>query len=328
MARTDSSPELSLVIPFLDEEQALPLLKERLLALSELPENREIVFVSDGSTDASASFIEEWGARDPRVKLVVFTRNFGHQPAIGAGLDFAAGRYVGIMDADLQDPPEILLQMYREASQGGWDVVYHTRIRREGAWLKRLGYKAFYSLYRYLAESPIDADSGDFCVLSRRAVDALKSLPERMRFIRGLRSWLGLRSKAFPASRPARAAGKAQYSWARLLGLALNGLTSFSAKPLRLATLSGLALCSLAMILAMLYLSLWLFFGIHNNAPGFTTIVLLVLFLNGLQFLMMGIIGEYVGQTFLEVKARPIYLVDRTVNFQRETQEPSPEKQP
>ncbi len=322
-------PELSIVIPFLNEEQGLPLLRRSLAALSELPEGWELVFVSDGSTDGSVPMIEEWASQDKRVKLVVFTRNFGHQSAICAGLDFAAGRYVGIMDADLQDPPEVLLQMYREACQGGWDVVYHARVRRQGSWLKRLGYRAFYSLYRLLAESPVAADSGDFCVLSRRAVEALRALPERVRFVRGLRSWLGLRSKAFPASRPDRAAGKAQYSWARLLALALNGLTSFSARPLRLATLSGFLLCSLAMGLACVYLSLWLFFGIHQKAPGFTTIVLLLLFLNGLQFLMLGIIGEYVGQTFLEVKARPTYLVDRTVNLEMAAPlEPSSRKQP
>jgi dolichol-phosphate mannosyltransferase len=309
------------VIPFLNEEAALPELRKRFERLENLPRDFEIVFVSDGSTDGSVELVEQWASTDPRIKLLVLTRNFGHQAAISAGLDHANGNYVGIMDADLQDPPEVLLDMYQEAVDGGWDVIYSVRARREGGWLKRLSYRFFYSLYTSLAESPVDTRSGDFCVLSRRAVDALLSLPEKVRFLRGLRSWLGLKAKAVPTSRPDRVAGKPQYSRRKLIALALTGLTSFSARPLRIATVAGMVLCSGAMLAAVFYLLKWYFLDLHATSPGFTTIVILILFLSGLQFLLIGIIGEYIGQIFLEVKRRPTYLVDRRVNLDSRTRQ-------
>lgn len=307
-------PRLSVVIPFLNEEEALPRLRERFARLGGLPEAWEIVFVSDGSTDRSVEIVEEWAAADRRVKLLVLTRNFGHQPAISAGLSYARGEYVGIMDADLQDPPEVLLEMYREAREGGWDVIYSTRARRRGQAFKKISYKVFYRVYAYLAQTPINTDSGDFSVLSRRAVDALLSLPEKVRFVRGLRSWVGLRQKSRPTERPERVAGEPQYSWVNLAALALNGLTSFSVRPLRLATISGLLICVVAMLLGVTYVFIALFTDLHEQVPGFATIAILLLFLNGFQFLLIGILGEYIGQIFQEVKQRPTYLVERAVN--------------
>jgi dolichol-phosphate mannosyltransferase len=286
-------PQLSVVVPFLNEQDALPLLKERLRRLTDLPETYEFVFVSDGSTDQSVHYIEQWAAEDPRVKLVVFTRNFGHQAAVGAGLEFAQGDYVAIIDADLQDPPEVMLEMYHTARVEGLDIVYSVRERRDTSLIKRLAYRTFYRLYAYLAESPVHMDSGDFAVLSRRAVDELLALPERVRFIRGLRSWLGLRSKAVPTTRPERAAGQPQYSWSKLLNLAVRGVTSFSTKPLRLATLGGLLLCLMAFLISLVYVGRWAFGGLHEKVPGFTTVVVLLLFLNGVQFLLIGVLGEY-----------------------------------
>jgi dolichol-phosphate mannosyltransferase len=308
-------PQLSVVIPFLNEQETLPLLKERLSALTDLPETYEFVFVSDGSTDQSIEFIEQWAAEDPRVKLVVFTRNFGHQPAVCAGLEFAQGDYVAIMDADLQDPPELMLEMYGMAQTENLDVVYSVREHRETSLLKRLAYRLFYWLYSYLAESPVNIDSGDFSVLSRRAVHELLALPERVRFVRGLRSWLGLRSKAVPTMRPERAAGQPQYSWSKLISLAIRGITSFSTQPLRLATVGGLLLCTVALLVSLIYVGYWAFSGLHKTLPGFTTIVVLILFLNGVQFLLLGIVGEYVGQIFMEVKRRPVFIVERTINL-------------
>ena len=307
-------PQLSVVVPFLNEEEALPLLRQRLTALPGLPPRWELVFVSDGSTDNSVPLVEQWAAEDPRVKLIVFTRNFGHQPAVCAGLAFATGEYVAVMDADLQDPPEEMLEMYARARAENLDIVYSVREHRHASHWKRAAYRVFYRLYSYLAESPVNMDSGDFSVLSRRAVDALLALPERVRFVRGLRSWLGLRSRAVPTMRPARAAGRPQYSFVKLVHLATHGITSSSTKPLRLATLIGLGLCVVACLLGMLYLGLWAFWGMHERLPGFTTIVVLILFLNGIQFLLIGVLGEYIGQIFMEVKQRPVYLVDRTVN--------------
>jgi glycosyltransferase involved in cell wall biosynthesis len=308
-------PQLSVVVPFLNEQETLPLLKERLQALADLLETYEFVFVSDGSTDRSIAFIEQWAAEDPQVKLVVFTRNFGHQPAVCAGLEFAQGDYIAIIDADLQDPPELMLEMYRTARAEDLDVVYSVREHRDTSPVKRLAYRSFYRLYSYLSESPVNMDSGDFSVLSRRAVNELLVLPERVRFIRGLRSWLGLRSKAVPTTRPERAAGQPQYSWSKLISLAIRGLISFSTKPLRLATISGLLLCMVALLLSLVYVGYWAFGGLHEKLPGFTTLVVLMLFLNGAQFLLVGILGEYVGQIFIEVKQRPVFVVDRTINL-------------
>jgi glycosyltransferase involved in cell wall biosynthesis len=316
--RSSTQTPLSLVIPFLNEEKSIPLLRERLSTLEGLPDNAEFVFVSDGSTDGSLKLLEAWATEDPRVKIIVLSRNFGHQPAITAGLDHAAGERIGIMDADLQDPPEVLLEMYAEALSGDWDIVYNVRAGRDANLVKRGAYRMFYAVYEFLADSPIDANSGDFCVLSRRAAHALASLPEKVRFVRGLRSWLGLRSKAIHSQRPRRAAGQAQYSWSKLFSLALQGITSFSIRPLRIAIIAGAMLCTASFALAAAYLGFWLFADMHQRLPGFTTIVILILFLSGTQFLMLGILGEYIGQIFLEVKGRPSYLVDRTINLQRE----------
>lgn len=307
-------PRLSIVIPFLNEEAALPRLRERFESLGGMPETWEIIFVSDGSTDQSVEIVEDWASEDRRIKLLVLSRNFGHQPAISAGIGYARGEYVGVMDADLQDPPEVLLEMYGEACGGGWDVVYSTRARRRGRALKRIAYKVFYRLYSYLAQTPINTDSGDFSVLSRRAVSALLSLPEKVRFVRGLRSWIGLRQKPWPIVRPERVAGEPQYSWVKLAALAINGLTSFSVRPLQLATISGLLICLVAMLLAALYGFIVLFTDLHERVPGFATIAILLLFLNGFQFCLTGILGEYIGQIFQEVKRRPTYLVERVVD--------------
>jgi len=317
----ETAPQLSVVIPFLNEESALPRLRERFGTLSDLPESWEVVFVSDGSTDRSVAIVEDWAAEDGRIKLLVLTRNFGHQPAISAGLSYARGEYVGVMDADLQDPPEVLLEMYREAREGAWDVIYSTRARRSGHPLKKAAYKIFYRVYSFLAQTPINTDSGDFSVLSRRAVHALLSLPEKVRFVRGLRSWVGLRQKSRPTVRPERVAGEPQYSWLNLVALALNGLTSFSVRPLRLATISGLLICVVAMLLAFSYVFIALFTNLHDRVPGFATIAILLLFLNGFQFLLIGILGEYIGQIFQEVKQRPTYLVERVVNLKESERE-------
>lgn len=306
---------LSIVVPFLNEEMALPILRSRLESLEGMPEDHEVVLVSDGSTDAGVAFVERWAAEDRRIKLIELARNFGHQPAIRAGLDAACGDCVAVMDADLQDPPEELLRMYGELKRENLDIVYSIRAAREGGLILRLAYRVFYALFRVLSDGPSSPDSGDFCVLSRRAVDILRRFPERVQYLRGLRSWIGLRSLGIPMHRPLREAGSSRYSLGNLVSLAVNGIVAFSAKPLRLASLLGVGLCATAMGLAGMYLFLWIAYDIHSKSPGFTTIVILLLFLSGAQFLMMGILGEYVRQIFLEVKGRPIYLVARTVNL-------------
>jgi dolichol-phosphate mannosyltransferase len=306
-------PDFSVVVPFLDEEEALPLLKERFEQMK-LPEKSELILVSDGSTDRSLDFVEQWAEADPRVQVIVFSRNFGHQAAISAGLDFAQGKYVGVMDADLQDPPEVLLDMLKQAMLGNYDIVYGVRSEREGGLLKRIAYRMFYLIYSFLADTPVQVNTGDFCVLSRRAVDILTCMPEKLRFLRGLRSWIGLRQSGFPLQRPTRAAGKPQYSFGKLVSLAVTGITSFSIKPLRLATFMGILLCLLSFTATGLYLITFLLADLHKKVPGFTTVVILILLMNGLQFLMMGILGEYVGRIFWEVKQRPSYLIERLIH--------------
>ena len=310
-------PELSVVIPFLNEEQVLPLLRERLDKIRNRSAACELLFVSDGSTDGSTRFIEAWASEDPSVKLIVLTRNFGHQSAVSAGLSFASGNYIGIMDADLQDEPEVLLEMHRTLTEEKVDVVYAVRTSRSETKLKRFFYFVFYRLYLYLADSPVQADSGDFCVMSRRAVRLLLSLPEKLRFVRGLRTWIGLPSKPFPISRPARAAGSPQYSLRKLTKLAFSGLTSFSTRPLRVGFVCGSILCVGAVVGALTYLGIAFFTNIHVAAPGFSTLVIVLLFSNGLIFLYLGILGEYIGQMFMEVKARPSFIVERTINLER-----------
>ncbi|MBA3607689.1 MAG: glycosyltransferase family 2 protein [Chthoniobacterales bacterium] len=308
-------PALSIVIPFLNEEKVLPLLQARLEKLQAAVAGLELIFVSDGSTDASCALVEKWAARDPTVKLIALTRNFGHQSAVSAGLSFASGEVVGVMDADLQDEPEILLEMFQLLQKEALDVVYAVRTRRHGKPLKRLFYFLFYRLFLYLADSPVQLDSGDFCVMSRRAVTLLLALPEKLRFVRGLRAWLGLPARPFPLSRPARAAGSPQYSLGHLMKLAGSGLTSFSTRPLRLGFIFGSLLCLGAVIGAVIYLGFALFSDTRLAAPGFSTLVIILLFSNGLVFLYLGLLGEYIGQIFMEVKGRPSFLVERTVNL-------------
>jgi glycosyltransferase involved in cell wall biosynthesis len=310
-----SQPDLSIVIPFLNEERVLPLLRERLQKLTNRPSDWELLFVSDGSTDGSVRLVEAWTKADPSVKLIILTRNFGHQNAVSAGLSFASGKCVGIMDADLQDEPEILMEMYKQLLTEKVDVVYGVRTSRSETKIKRLFYFLFYRLYLLLADSPVQMDSGDFCVMSRRAVQLLLRLPEKMRFVRGLRAWLGLPGRAFPISRPARAAGETQYSVRKLTKLAFSGLTSFSTRPLRLGLLCGSFLCFGAVLAALIYLGIALFTSVHVTAPGFSTLLIVLLFSNGLIFFYLGILGEYLGQMFMEVKARPTFIIERTINL-------------
>jgi dolichol-phosphate mannosyltransferase len=315
------SIELSIVIPFLNEKNVLPLLRARLeqvLREKEAP-SCEIIFVSDGSTDGSTEVVENWAKNDRSVKLVVLSRNFGHQNALSAGLSFANGDCVGIMDADLQDEPEALMRMYQLLRAEKLDVVYAVRRDRQENRFKRALYFLFYRFFLFLADTPVDVDSGDFCVMSRRAVGQLLDLPEKLRFVRGLRAWLGLPGRAFPISRPARAAGDPQYSFAKLLRLATSGLTSFSTKPLRIGFVCGTLLCLLALVAAAVYVALALFTNTHIAAPGFTTLVVVLLFSNGFVLLYLGVLGEYIGQMFMEVKRRPSFVVHRAVNFESDS---------
>jgi len=300
-------PELSVVIPVFNEEQTLDRLVERLTrVLDSIGEPWEVLFVNDGSLDRSAAMLRAFHERDARLKSIVLSRNFGHQVAISCGLDFARGHGVIVMDGDLQDPPEVLPDLVRTWREG-WDVVYAVRHRRKENVFKRAAYKTFYWLLRRVSYLDIPLDSGDFSLIDRRVVDLLKSMPERNRFVRGLRTWVGLRQTGFEYARAARFAGESKYSFTKLLRLAFDGLVSYSYVPLRVVSNIGL-LVSLTALAYMTYLLLARLLG-DRTIQGWTSTVVIVLFLGGIQLLSLGIIGEYIGRIFDEVKQRPHYVV-------------------
>ncbi len=306
---TGRGPEVSVVLPVFNEAENLPALYHRLTTVLEtegLP--YELVFVDDGSSDGSTEFLRALTADDARVRVVELARNFGHQVAISAGLDYARGDAVIVMDADLQDPPEVLPQFIAEWRAGN-DVVYAIREQRKENWLKRLAYTAFYRMLRRVANVDIPLDAGDFCIMDRRVVNLLRTMPERNRFVRGIRSWVGLRQKGLPYERQARYAGRPKYTFGRLTLLALDGFISFSHTPLRLASLLGIGISLMSFVLAAFYFVKKLTLGL--NPPGFATLVVAIFFLAGMQLITIGVMGEYIGRIFDEVKQRPLYIVRR-----------------
>jgi dolichol-phosphate mannosyltransferase len=301
------APELSVVIPVYNEEENLPILRRRLgQVLDQTEMTYELVFVDDGSRDASLGLLRAFANDDPRVVVVELARNFGHQVAISAGLDHARGAGVIVMDADLQDPPEVLPQFIAQW-RAGHDVVYAIREQRKEGWLKRAAYAAFYRLLQRVANIEIPLDAGDFCIMDRRVVDLLVGMPERNRFVRGIRSWVGLDQVGLAYERHARHAGRPKFTLTRLIYLALDGLVSFSYVPLRVITMLGLSVSILSIVLALFYAVKKLTVGL--NPPGFATLIVAIFFLAGMQLITIGVIGEYVGRIFEEVKRRPLYIV-------------------
>lgn len=313
MSEVDQTPTLSVVIPIFNEEETLSRLYDRLsAALVATGETFEVVFVNDGSRDRSEAMLREFHSRDPRFKSIHFSRNFGHQTAITCGIDHARGQAVVVMDGDLQDPPEVLpdlLARWRE----GYEVVYAVRQKRKEGVVKRAAYKAFYWLLRKVSYLDIPLDSGDFSLIDRRVVDILASMPERNRFVRGLRTWIGFRQVGYEYAREARFAGESKYNLAKLMKLAFDGLVSYSYVPLRLVSNVGLVV-SLTALVYMGYLLVARLFG-GTPIEGWTSTVVILLFLGGVQLLSLGVIGEYVGRIFEEVKHRPHYVVRERVGL-------------
>ncbi len=309
-----TEPDLSVILPVCNEEENIPILYTRLHSvLEETGLDFEIAFVDDGSGDKSLELLHGLAARDHRVTVVELARNFGHQVAITAGLDHARGNAVIVMDADLQDPPEMLPPLIAKWKEGH-DVVYAIREQRKEGWFKRTAYDVFYRLLRRVANVEIPLDAGDFCIMDRKVVNLLRSMPERNRFVRGIRSWVGLRQTGLPYERQARNAGRPKYSFARLMLLALDGLISFSYTPLRVASLSGVGISLLSFLLAGFYFIKKLTTGL--NPPGFATLVVAVFFLAGIQLITIGVMGEYIGRIFDEVKRRPLYIVRRVTRHE------------
>jgi polyisoprenyl-phosphate glycosyltransferase len=290
-------PVLSVVVPLFNEEQSIRELHAKL---------DRILLVNDGSRDATRALIDELQKKDDHVAAVHLSRNFGHQAAVSAGIDHACGQAVVVMDGDLQDPPEVLAEFVQKWREG-YEVVYAVRRHRKEGPIKRLGYYTFYRILSSISDLDIPLDSGDFCLMDRGVVDVLKHLPERMRFVRGLRSFAGFRQVGIEYDRAARIAGRSKYTTRALMGLAVDGLVSFSSYPLRMVTRLGMA----TMVVTMLLL-VWVFvdaFKNHSAPQGWASTVVVVLFMGSVNLVSLGIIGEYIRLIFLEVKQRPTYII-------------------
>ena len=315
---------ISIIIPAFNEGAGLRALYQRLAACADdWTEPCEFVLVDDGSTDDTLAVAEGLARADSRLKVVALSRNFGHQPAVTAGLEHSKGDLIAVIDADLQDPPEELERLFKRC-RAGCDVVYAVRTQRKEGFVQRLCYRAYYRLLAALADIPIPLDAGDFCVMTRRAVDALNAMPERGRFVRGLRSWIGFRQEGVPYARQARAAGKTKYTLRKLFQLGLDGILDFSSKPLRLILIAGVALClfslAVTLIVAVQYAADWTTWNYNPRVQtGWTLLALMMLYLSSAQLFCLGIVGEYVGRLFEEVKRRPVYLVGRTINVNDES---------
>lgn len=304
----------SIILPVFNEAACLPSILDRLVTtLTSLEQPFEVICVDDGSQDSTWQIIEQTHKIKPFVKGLKFMRNYGHQLAVYAGIKMCSGQYIAIMDADGQDPPEILPEFFNKCNEG-FDVVFAIRKNRKENILKVLCYKVFYKFYKYIVPFDVPLDSGDFTVFTRPVADFLKSLNEKKPFIRGLRSWYGGRQTGIEYERSARAAGHPKYNLYSLILLAINGSISFSRAPLRFIAILGLFI-SIGSFLGGLYiLFLKIFVGI--NLSGWTSTTVLIIFFGGLNLLVLGIISEYIGDIFDEVKDRPRYLISQNVGFE------------
>lgn len=306
---------ISVVVPCLDEEEVLAETLDRLDRMSRLPPDCdfEFIFVDDGSSDATMVLLRQAAVRDNRVRVIGFARNFGQQIAVSAGIDRARGDAVVLMDADLQDPPEVVAEMIA-CWRTGFDVVYGTRrSRRHDGPLKRITASGFYKVINRLSEVPIPRDTGDFRLMSRPVVEVLRRMPERHRFLRGMVAWAGFRQTALSYDRPERFAGKTKYPLRKMMRYAADGILSFSTRPLQMSIALGL----MSAFLALVGIGYALFMRIFTSTwvEGWTALMIAVLFLGGVQLLSLGILGEYVGRIYSEVQRRPLYVVRETVGF-------------
>jgi glycosyltransferase involved in cell wall biosynthesis len=305
---------ISIIIPCFNEEKVLRDTYRRVsAALDNRPAlEHELLFVDDGSTDGTPRILSELSATDARVNVIRFSRNFGHQPAVSAGIRYCRGDVAVIIDADLQDPPEIIPDMIQQLVTSGANVVYGVRESRKGeTWFKRVTAKFFYVLLNKLSEIPLPVDTGDFRVIDRKVINAFNALTERNKYIRGLISWIGFKQIPYYYQRDARYAGCTKYTFKKMLRFASTGVFYFSKKPLKIATTAGFL-----SVAAGLMLSVWIFASKLVNpqysVSGWASIILLVIYFGGVQLLTIGILGQYIGSLFDEVKRRPEYIVDES----------------
>jgi len=303
----------SIVIPVYNEHETIPELYRRVKAvIDHLDDQTEVILVDDGSRDDTFAQLSPIHHADPRFKVLRFSRNFGHQIAISAGLAHASGDAVILMDGDLQDPPEILPQFIAKWKEG-FDVVYAIRKKRKENIFKRAAYASFYRLMRKLSYLEIPLDSGDFCLMDKKVAKVVNEFPERNRFVRGLRTWAGFRQTGLEYERDARFAGEPKYTFAKLVRLAYDGIFSFSTAPLRLAVYAGFGCASIAFLggLLIIYRKL-----VHQiDVAGWTSTIVIMMFLGGLTLMTLGVIGEYIGRIYDEVKQRPIYIIQDKIGL-------------
>ncbi|TET99278.1 MAG: glycosyltransferase [Anaerolineales bacterium] len=312
---TESEINFSVAVPVYNEIESLPELYNRVKAvLDDLGEPWELILIDDGSTDGSSEWIEAISKEDPRVKPLIFARNFGHQIAVTAGMDFSQGRAVIIMDSDLQDPPEVisdLIEKWRE----GYEIVYAVRTEREGeTWFKKSTAALFYRLINRITDVEIPLDTGDFRLMDRQAVDALTQMGERHRFPRAMAAWVGFRQTGVPYKRAVRFAGETKYPFRKMLRLALNAITGFSYFPLQIATYLGFFAAGVSIVAIPIVIAFRL---VGNQAFfGQATTLIAVLFLGGVQLISLGILGEYIGRIYDEAKGRPLYIVRKPISLE------------
>ncbi|MFE5317096.1 glycosyltransferase family 2 protein [Paenibacillus sp. NPDC056579] len=306
----------SVVIPVFNEEAVIHETYRRLKAVMErTQQSYELLFVNDGSRDATADILQEYSRWDSTVKLIDFSRNFGHQIAITAGMDYASGDAVIVIDADLQDPPELISDMISKWKEG-YDVVYAKRTKRKGeSFFKKQTARLFYRLLHASTDISIPVDTGDFRLLDRKVCDEMSRIPENNRFVRGLVSWVGFRQTAIEYERDERHAGETHYPFKKMLKLSLDGLTSFSYKPLKLASYLGFTLSVSGFIYMLFVLYARLF--TEATIPGWTSLTIIQLLFNGFILIMLGIVGEYIGRIYDETKGRPLYIVRQSYGIDK-----------
>jgi len=309
-----AKPMLSVVVPMHNEMLSVTPLFERLLpVLNASGCDWEVICVDDGSSDSTCGAVLAYREMYSSIRLIDLSRNFGKEAALSAGLDHAGGDIVVVLDADLQDPPELIPEMIA-AWKGGAEIVYAVRRSRSGDGIvKRLTAKIFYAIFNRLVDTPIPPDAGDFRLLDRRVVDALAELPEHARFMKGIFAWVGFRQAAVYFDRPARHSGHSQWSYLKLIRFALDGIFSFSTLPLRLATWVGATTAFFALAYTLYFFVRTLIVG--ADVPGYPSLIIAIMFLGGIQLIAIGMLGEYVGRIFAEAKARPLYIVRETVGF-------------
>jgi polyisoprenyl-phosphate glycosyltransferase len=314
MSLNFDSVEISVIIPFYNESSSIKPLFSRLTPiLKQLKTGYEIICINDGSLDKTFETLVDFNQQDPAIKIISLSRNFGKEVALTAGLDYASGAAVIPLDADLQDPPELIAQLIAKWREG-YDVVYATRRSRQGeTWFKKISAKAFYRTISSMSHVPIPANTGDFRLLDRRVVEALKKLPERTRFMKGLFAWVGYKQTAVFFDREPRYSGKTTWNYWKLWNFALDGIISFSFLPLKVWSYVGIGISLISLVYALMLVVRTLIFGV--DVPGYASLMVAILFLGGIQLITLGVLGEYLGRVYEEVKGRPLYLVREEYGF-------------